>query len=166
MVMKTRSRNLAGAPFNARVRTLIVDDSPRTVKVIAQTLKDVGNFDLVGAAIDERQALPYVSALYPDLVLMDIHMPRLNGLHATQSIKQRERPPVLIIVSSDDGPITRSRAEQAGADGFISKAGDLRDRLIAMLQDLFGQNGEQPAAARGIAFQDLHAAQQNQNHST
>lgn len=163
--MITRSSNVAGARSNAGIRTLIIDDSPRRLKILAQTLKKAGNFDLVGTATDERQALPYVSALYPDLVLMDIHMPRLNGVHATESIKQRQHPPVLIIVSSDEDPATRARAEHAGADGFIGKTGGLRDRLIAILRDLFGPNGRPPGVARGIALQNFHAVQQNQNHS-
>jgi CheY-like chemotaxis protein len=79
--MKTRGPILAALPSHARVRTLIVEDSPRTLKVLAQTLKKLGNFDLVGAAADERQALPYVSALHPDLVLMDSHMPGRSVPH-------------------------------------------------------------------------------------
>jgi CheY-like chemotaxis protein len=158
--MKTRSRNLSETSFQARIRTLIVDDSPRTLKVLAQTLKKLGNFDLVGTATDERQALPYVSALYPDLVLVDIHMPRLNGLQATYSIKHRDHPPVLIVVSSDDDSITRARAAQAGADGFITKAADLRQRLTAMLQGLYGPNKNQVTTATGRAFQNLHAVQE------
>ena len=164
--MKTRNRNVAGARSHARVRTLIVDDSPHRLKVLAQALKKLGNFDLVGAATDERQALPYVSALYPDLVLMDSHMPRLNVLHAAHSIKQREHPPILIVVSSDDDSIARARAEQAGADGLITKARDLSHRLVAMLQKFFGPNGKQSTATSGTAFQSLHAVQKNQNYGT
>ena len=136
--MKTPSRNMTQTSSQARVRTLILEDSPRTLKALARTIKKLGNFDLVGATTDERQALPYVSALYPDLVLMDIQMAHLNFLHAAHSIKQREHPPVLILVSSDDSSVTRSKAEQAGADGVVNKVGNLRDRLVAMLQNLFG----------------------------
>src|SRR5208337_991740 len=79
-----------------RIRTLVVDDSPSMLKVLAQSLEEAGNFDLVGTATDGCQALRQVSALSPELVLMDIHMPRLNGIQATRFIKQRERPPVVI----------------------------------------------------------------------
>src|SRR5271165_6266372 len=84
-----------------RIRTLVVDDSPFMLKFLAQTLEAVAGFDLVGTATNARQALRYVSMLSPDLVLLDLQMPGLNGIQATRYIKDREHPPVVIIVSSD-----------------------------------------------------------------
>jgi len=148
MGMKTRAPSLVEPISDAGVSTLVVDDSPFMLKTLAQILKEAGNFDLVGTATDGCQALRYVSMLSPELVLMDVRMPRLNGIQATRCIKQREHPPVVIIVTSDDSPVTKATAEEAGADGFVTKQGNLRHRLISVLQGLFGPNGARRAKTR------------------
>ena len=145
MAMNTRAIHRAEDISNTRVKTLVVDDSPFMLKILAQTLEEAGNFDLVGATSEGCQALRYVSMLSPELVLMDLHMPHLNGIQATRYIKQREQPPVIIIVTSDDSPVAKAKAKEAGADGFVIKQGDLRPRLISTLQDLFGPNGARRA---------------------
>ena len=144
MVMNKRALDRAEAVSDTRVRTLMVDDSPFMLKILAQILEEAGNFDLVGTAIDGRQAVRYVSMLSPDLVLLDLHMPGLSGIQATRYIKNREHPPVVIIVTSDDSPATKATAEEAGADGFVSKDGNLRQQIMGALQDLFGPNAAKP----------------------
>ena len=161
--MNTNPRNRAKTPSQTRVTTLVVDDSPFMLKILAQILEKTGNFDLVGTAPDGWQALRQVRALSPELVLTDFHMPHLNGIQATQYIKQREHSPVVIIVSSDDSPGSRSMAEKAGADGFVSKAGNLGFRLTRTLQDIFGPCAARRAAAESISFQD-GPAHSNQEH--
>jgi len=125
-------------PLNTRVRTLVVDDSPFMLKILAQILQEAGKFDLIGTASNGCQALRYVSTLSPDLVLMDVHMPRLNGIEATRYIKKREHPPIVIITTSDDGAAAKAMTEEAGADGFVTKDGNLRRQMIDALQKLFG----------------------------
>ena len=156
--MNTPPRNRAKSTCQTRVTTLVVDDSPFMLKTLSQILERAGNFDLVGTATDGCQALRYVSMLTPELVLMDVHMPRFNGIQATRYIKQREHPPVLIIITSDDSPVTKAMAEEAEADGFVSKEGNLRHQLMDALQNLFGPCGERRAAAGGISFQNKPAA--------
>jgi DNA-binding NarL/FixJ family response regulator len=139
--------------LHARIRTLVVDDSPFMLKLLAQILKQMANFDLVGAATNGGQALRQVSALSPDLVLMDVHLPGLNGIQATQYIKRREHPPAVVIISSDARPITKEMAQKAGADGFLSKEGDLQHRLISVLEGLFGPTGVDRAVPINPSFQ-------------
>ena len=162
--MNIRRPQLAEPIADTWVRTLLVDDSPVMLKILAQILEEAGNFDLVGAATDAYQALRYVSALSPELVLMDIHMPGLNGIQATRFMKLSEHPPVVILISSDSNSITKSLAEQAGADGFVGKGGNFRNRVIRALQRLFGAGGTRSAAASGISFQS--AGYRKQHHSS
>ncbi len=147
-----------------RIRTLVVDDSPFMLKILAQILKRAANFDLVGTAANGCQGLRQISVLSPDLVLMDVHLPCLNGIQATQYIKQREHPPVVVIITSDAHPVTKARAEKAGADGFLGKEGNLQQRLIGALENLFGPSGASRAAATDKSFQNLPAKQTNQHH--
>jgi len=143
--------------LHSRIRTLVVDDSPFMLKTIAQILKQAAYLDLVGTATNGLQALRLVSALLPDLVLMDVHLPYLNGIQATQYIKQREHPPAVVIITSDAPPVTKAMAEKAGADGFLSKEGDLQHRLLGVLEDLFGPGGASRAAATDTSFQNQPA---------
>jgi DNA-binding NarL/FixJ family response regulator len=109
------------------------------LKILAQTLEEAGAFDIVGSATDAYQALRHVSALSPELVLMDVHMPGLDGIQATRYIKHGEHPPVVILISSQSSSLTKTLAERSGADGFVSKGGNFRHRVMRALQNLFGQ---------------------------
>jgi len=132
------------------IRTLLVDDSPFMLKVLAQILAHEGNFTLVGAATDGCQALRRVLALSPDLVLMDFYLPHLNGIQATRYIKQFENPPIVIIITSDESPTSRSRAKDAGADAFVVKGEDIHAQLRNTLQELFGSRGGGGKRSAGI----------------
>ncbi len=132
---------LTEAKSKTGIKTLVVDDSPLMLKILAKILEEAGGFDLVGTATDGWQALRDVWTLSPNLVLMDFHLPHLNGIQATRYIKVIEHPPIVIVVSSDDTSITKSLAAKAGADGFVSKDENLAPRLIGTLQHLFGSSG-------------------------
>jgi len=160
----TRPLNLAEATSDTSVRTLVVDDSPIMLKTLARILEKAGIFDLVGTATDGWQALRHVSALSPELVLMDLHLPHLNGIEAARDIKARAHPPIVIIVTSDDSSSVKSMAEKAGADAFVSKAGNLSLQLTRTLQNLFGPSGARRAAASGVSFQNPPAEQPKQDH--
>lgn len=141
MVVNTNSSFFGkAAPINS-IRTLIVDDSPAMLKLIAVTLARAGRFDLVGSATNGFQALRYIRELSPELVLMDVHMPGLHGIEATRHIKQREQPPAVILITSDDDPLTRLKAQEAGADGFIIKDENLQNSLMTVLRDIFEPSG-------------------------
>ena len=121
----------------------MVDDSTYMLKTYALILAAESNFTLVGTATDGRQALTSVLTLQPELVLMDIHMPHMNGIEATRYLKRFRHPPAIIIVTSDDSPASLQLARTAGADGIVSKNGDLRRDLHAALQRwLKAQRGE------------------------
>jgi CheY-like chemotaxis protein len=124
-----------------RVRTVVVDDSPFMLRILAQTLEEAGDFDLVATATDACRALRHVSALTPELVLMDIHMPGLNGIEATRRMKQSEHAPVVILISSHITAGTQILAQQAGADGVVSKEANFRHRLMSALKKLYAPRG-------------------------
>ena len=160
--MNTDSRKRARTTSQTRVTTLVADDSPFMLKTLSQILEKAGNFDLVGTATDGRQALRHVTMLSPGLVLMDLHMPHLNGINATRCIKEREHPPVVIIITSDDSFAAREMAEEAEADAFVSKGGNLRCELLSVLQNLFGPHGERREAPGGISYENGRAGCLNQ----
>jgi CheY-like chemotaxis protein len=127
------------------VRTLLVDDSQFMRAYLTMLIEESG-FELVGTAADGHQALRSVAALKPDLVLMDVDMPCLDGIEATRSIKEAGKQsgyaPVIVIVTSEDTLECRSQAEDAGANGFVSKSEDLRGQLKSTLNNLFSRDRE------------------------
>ena len=81
----------------------------------------------IGEAGDEEQALLQADSLDPDLILMDIHLPRCNGLDLTRTIKSTHAQPVVIILSSHDLPEYRNAIQLFGTDYFVSKNGSLEE---------------------------------------
>ena len=119
------------------VRTLIADDSPWMLKTLSQILTLEGIFTLVASATDGSQAVRYASTIEPELILMDVDMPHLNGIDATRYIKQFNNPPLVIIVTSDDTPESRALAKAAGADAFVTKCGDIHAQLKPIFRQFF-----------------------------
>ncbi len=113
------------------LRVLIVDDDELVCDVLAHILKASGHI-VVGTGEDGRQAVALYRRLRPDLVLMDLEMPYLNGADATKQILA-EDPLATVIVCSGAEPIhSRQRARDAGAVGFLSKPFDLRHLMVLL----------------------------------
>jgi len=103
------------------IRVLLVDDSQEFLKAVSRFLAVDPEIDLVGVALAGQDALVLVTGLRPDLVLMDLTMPQMNGLEATRQIKAMPGAPIVIILTGYDTPEYRSAAAAAGADGFVYK---------------------------------------------
>ena len=111
------------------IRVLVVDDQALVrggFRLILDSQKDV---EVVGEAADGREALDRVDALEPDVVLMDIRMPRLDGLEATRHLVQRDRAPRILILTTFDADEYVYEAMKAGASGFLLK--DVRPEQLA-----------------------------------
>ena len=104
-----------------RIRTLVVDDSSIAQKTICSYLSDQKTVEVIGTASNGPQALDKVQALNPELVLLDIQMPVMNGLEVTHQLRKRFPLIRVILVSIDDGQELRISCESCGADGFVSK---------------------------------------------
>jgi DNA-binding NarL/FixJ family response regulator len=106
---------------DARIRVLVVDDHPLFRKGIATLLRAEPDFTVAGEAADGREAVRQARELMPDVILMDISMPEMDGLAATRQIKQ-EMPYVRIVmltVSDDDRNLFE--AIKSGAQGYCLK---------------------------------------------
>ena len=154
VAMNSHPLKLADARPDTRIRTLVVHESRFMLKILVQTLQQAGDFNFVGTVTDAYQALRHVAVLSPELVLMGVHMPGITGIHATRYIKHGEHSPVVILISSHNNVGTKSLAEQAGADGFVSTQGNFRYRLIRVLKDLMGSSAGRLAADNGVRFVD------------
>ena len=113
------------------IRILIVDDAPLLVETLESFFRRQEDFDVVGTAANGHEALQRVSKLKPDLVLMDILMPVMDGPEATRRIKEYPEPPVVIMFTLEDNNSTRAAAKLAGADGFVAKGPEMLEALRA-----------------------------------
>lgn len=104
------------------LRILLVDDSPTFIASATGFLSGRDDVKVVGCAYSAQEAFLMIEAVAPDLVLMDIAMPEIDGFEATQKIKAGPKPPLVIILTLYDYPEYRDKARSAGADGFVSKA--------------------------------------------
>ncbi len=133
-----RQGGVAGAEARRRrIRTVIVDDSEYFVERVGLFLEDLAGFEVVGVAETGAEGVRRVSRLKPDLVLMDVRMPGMDGLEATARIKARGRAPVVIILTLDDSAEARAAATAAGADDFVAKREGVEDALRAAIRRAF-----------------------------
>jgi DNA-binding NarL/FixJ family response regulator len=125
------------------MRVLVVDDSQRFATAATQFLSLISEVDVIGQAHSGREALDQVDRLHPDLVLMDVGMPDMDGLEATRRIKQTVAPPQVIVITLHDSAEYRAQARRAGADGFVSKR-EFGTALLPLLTDL-QHSGRKPS---------------------
>ena len=130
------------------IRTLIADDSALCRRAAEMLLAQLPQVQMVGAAADGVDVLALVASTRPDLVVMDLQMPRLDGLQATRKIRA-EFPGVRVIIATfSDSEELKAASAASGVDGFISKE-RLRDELPSAIAQLFsrratGVEGERP----------------------
>jgi DNA-binding NarL/FixJ family response regulator len=120
-----------------KTRTLIIDDSDLARRGIQAILSASPHFEVIGAASDGHEGLAAVRALAPDLVLMDLRMPRLGGLDAIRAIKEESPSIIVVVLSVSDDPQDLFEAMRCGAQGYLVKnvASDLwLDYLTSLVQ--------------------------------
>lgn len=103
------------------IRVALVDDDPLVRSALALMLGGQPDLEVVGEAGDGREGLALVERLRPDVVLMDIRMPRLDGLAATKAMHERSEPPRVIVLTTFDADEHVVEALAVGADGFLLK---------------------------------------------
>jgi DNA-binding NarL/FixJ family response regulator len=104
-----------------RTRVLIVDDHPMVAQGIRALLETYDDLDIVGTLTNGQEAVDRVAALDPDVILLDLNMPRLSGLSATEIILERRPDTRILILSMHDSPEYISTALSHGAMGYVLK---------------------------------------------
>src|SRR3954465_4495521 len=103
------------------IRVLLVDDDALVRSGLRIMLAGAANLDVVGEAADGREVLGAVDLHRPDVVLMDIRMPQLDGIAATRLLAAQPDPPAVLVLTTFDADELVLRALQAGAAGFLLK---------------------------------------------
>ncbi|SFR41300.1 two component transcriptional regulator, LuxR family [Yoonia tamlensis] len=103
------------------IRILIVDDHPMVAQGIQAILESYDDIEVVGTLNNGQDAVDQVVALAPDVILLDLNMPRLSGLAATEMILEKRPETLIVILSMHDSPEYISTALSHGACGYILK---------------------------------------------
>jgi len=115
------------------IRVIIADDQTRLRSSIRRLLEAVPGFSILGEAVDGLSAVKSATDLRPDVVIMDIAMPELNGIEATRQITANHPEVVVLGMSQYLSEAVIRRLFQSGAAGYVSK-NRLSDRLVEALQ--------------------------------
>jgi DNA-binding NarL/FixJ family response regulator len=114
------------------IRVALAEDHPEMRLALRLLLKLSAEIELVCEAADGQQALACAQASEPDVLVMDIRMPALDGLAATQKLVELGAKTRVILVSSDTGAYAVLRASRAGAQGYVPKDQVARELLPAI----------------------------------
>ena len=114
------------------MRVLVVDDHPAFRRALSSALRMVKSIEVAGEAGGGVAATQQARALDPDLVIMDLSMPDLDGIAAMREIHQaRPKLPIVILTAHADPGVERE-AREAGASGFLAKGVSLEDLVIVL----------------------------------
>jgi DNA-binding NarL/FixJ family response regulator len=136
--------------MTAPVRVLIVDDDALVRAGLSMILSGAAGIDVVGEAADGADVPAAVAAHRPDVVLMDIRMPRVDGLAATEVLRRRPDAPEVIVLTTFDADEYVLRALRAGASGFLLKDTPPTEILQAVHKVAGGEATLSPTVTRQL----------------
>lgn len=134
---------------SAKVRVLVVDDSAFNRRTIVRMLESLPNVEVVGYACDGEEGLRKVIDLQPDLITLDLEMPRMDGFTLLRIVMQKQPTPIIVVSSrTDDEDVFK--ALELGAVEFVSKPSsrvspilmDIREELLEKVRDVTSANLE------------------------
>lgn len=120
--------------MSTRVRILIADDHDLVRRAIACLIADQPDFEVIGEAADGHDAVEQVQRLRPHVAILDLNMPRLNGIQAAEQIASTCPDVRVIALSMHDGEAVKSAMQHAGAVAYVEKSGPI-ERLFTAIRD-------------------------------
>lgn len=136
--------------MNTPIRLLLVDDDALVRGGLTMMLTGVDGLEIAGEAADGTEVAAAVDRLAPDVVLMDIRMPRMDGLAATEALRRRADAPQIIVLTTFDTDEHVLRALRAGASGFLLKDTPPPDIVDAVRRVAAGEPMLSPSVTRQL----------------
>jgi DNA-binding NarL/FixJ family response regulator len=140
----------AVAAVSEQIRVLVIDDDALVRAGLGMLLAGAGDIQIVGEAADGSEAEHAVAEHQPDVVLMDIRMPHMDGLAATEILRARDHPPEVIVLTTFDTDDHVLSALRAGASGFLLKDTPPADIVRAIRAVAAGQPILSPTITRRL----------------
>jgi DNA-binding NarL/FixJ family response regulator len=142
-------------------RVLLADDHALLLGAFEKLL--AGECEVVGQVNDGRALLAATEKLMPDVVILDISMPLLNGLEAGRQIKRHFRNVKLIFVTMNEDPDVAAEAFRSGASGYLLKRSAASELTTAIREVMLGHSYITPLVATGLVGSLLHADEMKQS---
>lgn len=141
----------------SELRILVVDDHEDFRRCIRSLILEQGDWLICGEARDGVEAVEKAKDLRPDLVLMDISMPRMNGLEATKIIRRETPESDVIIISQNDPKVVSSQAKEVNARGYMAKM-SIGEELIPMIERIMADHrNDRHKSGSPDGMAELHA---------
>jgi len=121
--------------MNRVPQTVLIVDDHASFRGLAKRLLTSGGFEVVGEAADAAEAIAAAGQLTPDVVLLDIQLPDMDGFGVAAALAGQHQPPAVVLVSSRSAADYGSRILDSTARGFIGKADLSPEALHSMLED-------------------------------
>jgi DNA-binding NarL/FixJ family response regulator len=148
--------------MSSPVRVAIVDDDALVRAGLIMMLDGVHGISIVGEAADGNQVMQLVDAHAPDVILMDIRMPKVDGIVATGRVRRRPNPPEVLVLTTFDTDDHVVRALRAGASGFLLKDTPPAKIVAAIHAVADGEPAISPQVMRRLMDRVAVAADQHQ----
>jgi DNA-binding NarL/FixJ family response regulator len=148
--MIPRPEAAGGTRGDAAIRVLLADDQVLVRTGLRTILEDAGGIEVVGEAADGLDAVACAEALRPDLVLMDVRMPRLDGIAATRRIRALSGAPRVLVLTTFDLDEYVYAGLRAGASGFLLKDTLVDDLVSGIRVVVAGEAVVAPSATRRL----------------
>jgi NarL family two-component system response regulator LiaR len=142
------------------IRVLIADDHAIVRKGIRALLSTEADIEVIGEADDGAQAVAQAQALRPDVILMDLVMPKMDGIEATRQILERQPGARILVLTSFAADDKVFPAIKAGALGYLLKDSGPEDLVQAIHQIHRGEPSLEPSIARKVLYELSHPLQQ------
>jgi two-component system response regulator NreC len=133
------------------IRVLLVDDHPVVLEGLRSVLQNEADIELVGTAVNGHDALELVRQLNPDVVVLDVTMPRMNGLDTLRQIRAASQDAEVVALSMHSGKQVASDMLAAGASSYILKAASLHHLITAIRTVVTGETYLPPDVAELIS---------------
>ena len=142
-----------------KIRILIVDDHAVVRKGIRALLATEDDLDVIGEAVDGEEAVALYGELNPDLLLLDLIMPKVNGIEAIKKIKGDHPAAKILVLTSFAADDQVFPAIKAGALGYLLKDTEPTDLINAIRQVYLGESSLSPTVARKVLEEVFHPAE-------
>lgn len=126
------------------MRLVVVDDHALFRRGLVGLLEEMSGFEVVGQAGDGEQAIPVIESTMPDVVLLDLNMPRMDGIATLRALRERRLPVRVMMLTISQNDTDLMDAIRAGADGYLLKNTEPDDLRKSILRVAEGQGALSP----------------------
>jgi DNA-binding NarL/FixJ family response regulator len=141
-----------------KAKVLLADDHTLLAEAFERLLAP--DYDVVGRVADGRELLEVAPRLKPDVVVLDVTMPRLNGLDAGRQLKEKIRSVKLVFLTMNEDPQVAAEASRIGASGYLLKRSALSELPLAIREVMNHRYYVTPLLTKGLVGSLMHATEQ------